>query len=51
MKGMKEVGFYSVATNFIDAMLLLSASASAVIFPLISKENDKSVYYIKKFSG
>jgi len=51
MKGVKEVGLYSVATNFIDAMLLLSASASAVIFPLISKDISKSIYYIKKFTS
>ncbi len=51
MKGVKDVGFYSVATNFIDAMLLLSASASSVVFPLISHNLEKSIYYIKKITG
>jgi O-antigen/teichoic acid export membrane protein len=51
MKGVKDVGLYSVATNFIDAMLLLSGSASAVIFPLIAKNISKSAYYIKKFTN
>ena len=51
MKGVTEVGLYSVATNIIEAMLLFSASASAVIFPLISNQKEKRMYYIKKFSG
>jgi len=51
MRGVKDVGLYSVATNFIDAMLLLSGSASAVIFPLISRNISKSAYYIKKFTS
>jgi O-antigen/teichoic acid export membrane protein len=50
MRGVKDVGLYSVATNFIDAMLLLSGSASAVIFPMIVKNINNSGYYIKRFT-
>lgn len=51
MKGIKEVGLYSIATNFIDALLILSGSMSAVIFPLISTNKEKSAYYIKKITS
>ncbi len=51
MKGVKDVGLYSVATNFIDAMLLLSGSASAVIFPLINRNISRAGYYIKRFTS
>jgi O-antigen/teichoic acid export membrane protein len=44
MKGISDVGLYSVATNFIDEFLLISASASLVIFPLINKEKELNIY-------
>lgn len=50
MKGVTDVGIYSIATNFIDEFLLISASASLVIFPLINKERELSVYWVKKIS-
>lgn len=50
MKGITDVGLYSVATNFIDEFLLISASASLVIFPLINKERELSIYWVRKIS-
>jgi len=51
MKGMKEVGLYSIATNIVDGLLILSGSISAIAFPLISANKEQGIYYVKKFTN
>lgn len=40
--GLKEVGFYSVATNFFDGINLITVSLALVLFPKMSQDSKQS---------
>jgi len=41
-RGFQEVGFYSIATNFVDAILLIVSSTTLVLFPRITGNQEQS---------
>jgi len=41
-RGFQEVGFYSIATNFVDAILLIVSSTTLVLFPRITENQEQS---------
>ena len=42
-RGLKEVGLYSISTNFADAILLIVSSTSLVLFPKITENQEQSL--------
>jgi O-antigen/teichoic acid export membrane protein len=49
-RGLKEVGFYSVATNYADAILLIVSSTALVLFPKITENQEQSLETTLKVS-
>ena len=50
LRGLQEVGYYSLATGFADAILLLISSITLVLFPKISENQEQSLDVTLKVS-
>ncbi len=48
MRGLNDVGLYSVATNFFDGMNLLASSIALVLFPLMSENKTNNYAILRK---
>ena len=48
LRGLNDVGLYSVATNFFDGMNLLASSIALVLFPLMSENKSKNYAILTK---
>ena len=48
MRGLSDVGMYSIATNFFDGMNLLASSIALVLFPLMSGQKKQNYAILKK---
>ena len=48
MRGLNDVGLYSIATNFFDGMNLLASSIALVLFPLMSENKNNNYAILRK---